>query len=214
MAAEDNLNGKNIPLIILFVVWCVTIYVAFISSPLDFWNKSESIFKELNTKDGVFLLLSPIIALILNGIVSSANKARLVFLRWKYALPGHRAFSDLIKRDSRIDINKLTAKMGKLPRKPTEQNSKWYSIYKRYSNSVTVKQAHKAFLLSRDLCTISFLFTVIGSLGIYFDGQNLKWTALFFIIMAGHYITLAIVAQNYGKRFVCNVIAEFSTDEK
>ncbi len=135
-------------------------------------------------------------------------------MRWQYALPGHRAFSDLIKKDPRIDVKKLTEKMGKLPRKPLEQNSLWYSIYKRYSNSITVKQAHKNFLLSRDLCTTAFLFTIIGSLGLYVVGQNVKWMLLYFFIMVIHYIVFVIVAQNYGNRFVCNVIAEYSTDEE
>ena len=32
-----------------------------------------------------------VIATVLNGLVSADIKARLVFLRWNHALPGHRA---------------------------------------------------------------------------------------------------------------------------
>ncbi|MGA3099525.1 MAG: hypothetical protein ABSF25_23975, partial [Bryobacteraceae bacterium] len=34
-----------------------------------------------------------IVATVLTGLLSSEAKARLVFLRWHHALPGHRAFS-------------------------------------------------------------------------------------------------------------------------
>jgi hypothetical protein len=213
MAKDKSLKEQNKPYIIGFIVWCLTVYIVCLAAPSDFWDKSQSVFNQIKDKNGIFMALSPIIALIFTGIISSEYKARLIFLRWKYALPGHRVFSDLIKRDARIDIKKLTAKMGKLPRKPSEQNSKWFSIYKSYSHSVIVNQAHKDFLLSRDLCAISFLFATIGSLGIYFAGSNLKWTGGYLLIMASHFVALTIVARNHGNRFACNAIAEYLIDE-
>lgn len=214
MSTEKSLKEQNTPVVIIFIIWCLAIYLVFLSSPNNIWDKLQSVFDQINTKDGIFIVLSPIIALILTGIVSSENKARLAFFRIKNALPGHRVFSDLIKNDARIDINRLVKKLGNLPQSPKDQNSVWYSLYKRYTQSVIVKDAHKKFLLSRELCSISFLFAIVGPIGLYFANQSLKLVLLYFFIMILHYFILAVVTQTHGNRFVCNVVAEYSIDKK
>lgn len=47
-----------------------------------------------------------------NGLLSADAKARIVFLRWKHALPGHRAFSRYATTDSRINIDRLKVLSG------------------------------------------------------------------------------------------------------
>jgi hypothetical protein len=65
--------------------------------------------------------LALVIATVLNGLVSADMKARLVFLRWHYALPGHRAFSKYAVRDPRIDSSSLEKLHGgPLPVDPAE----------------------------------------------------------------------------------------------
>lgn len=85
--------------------------------------------------------------------------------RWRNALPGHRAFSRLVKKDSRIDEEKPKLKLGELPEEPKSQNSLWYSLYKKCSDAITVSEAHKTFLLARDLATVSFVFAIMGPRG-------------------------------------------------
>ena len=64
-----------------------------------------------------------VIATVLNGLFSAEAKARLVFLRWHHALPGHRAFSEHAQRDPRIDVSSLEKLYdGELPIEPVEQN--------------------------------------------------------------------------------------------
>ena len=109
-------------------------------------------------------------------------------------------------------MQNLLRKMGSLPQDPKEQNTKWYSLYKRYSESVTVKEAHRSFLLARDLCSVSFLFAVFGPWGLLLFQHTGKWALLYFVVMVLQYFVLALVAQNYGNRFVCNVIAEYASD--
>jgi len=211
MAKEEYLKRKNAPVVIIFIVWCLAIYISFLSSPLDFCNKVISTFQECRAKDGIIMALSPILSLILTGLISSGNKARLVYWRMRNALPGHRVFSKLVKNDPRIDMQNLAKKMGSVPQDPKEQNAKWYSLYKRYSESVTVKEAHRSFLLARDLCSISFLFAALGPWGLYIFQHTGKWAILYFIVMFLHYFVLAMVAQNHGNRFVCNVIAHYAS---
>lgn len=209
MATDKSLKAKNTPLVITFIAWCLAVYIAFLSFPDGFLEKIHSVFDQLKVKDGLLIMLSPILSLILTGFISSENKARLVFFRIKHALPGHRAFTELIKKDSRIDMQALARKLGSLPKKPKEQNTVWYALYKKSTDSVIVQDAHKNYLLSRDLCTTSLLFAIVGPLGIYYRTHNLKWCVLYSGLMALHYLVLAIVAQTYGNRFVCNVLAEY-----
>jgi len=86
-------------------------------------------------------------------------------------------------------------------------------LYRRYEESVIVLPAHKNFLLARDLSSIAFLFTVFGSCGLFFSLPP-KGVLVYSLVMFLHYVVLAIVAQNHGKRFVCNVLVEYITDSK
>jgi hypothetical protein len=54
------------------------------------------------------------IATVLNGQLDpNAAKARLVFLRWRGALPGHRAFSRYMHTDPRIDPKQVEKSSGR-----------------------------------------------------------------------------------------------------
>lgn len=92
-----------------------------------------------------------IVATVLNGVLSADAKARLVFLRWQHALPGHRAFSVHAVRDPRIDISALDKAHGSpLPVDPAEQNRVWYRMYRSVENDPAVRQAHRDYLMLRD----------------------------------------------------------------
>jgi hypothetical protein len=213
MAKDKSLKEKNAPIVVIFIVWCLALYAVFVISPTDFWGKLQSIFKEFNAKDGLILIISPILTLILTGLISSDNKAKLVFWRYRYALPGHRAFSEVVKHDARINVKQLAQKMGSIPKGPKEQNSQWYSIYKRYSEAPMVMHSHKNFLLARDLCSISFLFALIGPWGLLLHGHRSYTVLVYASVMLAHYLLLMAVARNHGNRFVCNVLAEFMADK-
>jgi hypothetical protein len=215
MAKEKYLKSKNMPVVVIFIAWCVAVYIGFLSYPAGVFEKLMAAFKEQHAKDSIVTVLSPILILILTGIISSGNKARLVFWRIDNALPGHRAFSKLAPGDPRIDMQKLIKKMGDaLPEDPKEQNSKWYSIYKQYADSVIVLPAHKNFLLARDLCSIALLFAVFGPCGLIFSQPSVTGVLVYSLLMFMHYVVLAIVARNHGNRFVCNVLVEYINDSK
>jgi hypothetical protein len=62
---------------------------------------------------------------VMNGLLNPMMKARLVFWRWRYPLPGSRAFSLHAKRDARINVPALRAKLGNFPKTEADQNSVW-----------------------------------------------------------------------------------------
>ena len=104
-----------------------------------------------------------VVATVLTGLLSSEAKARLVFLRWHHALPGHRAFSVHAVRDPRIDVAALEKIHGAaFPVDPVEQNRAWYRIYKTMENDAAVRQVHRDFLLLRDYTGLCAVFIANG----------------------------------------------------
>jgi hypothetical protein len=209
-----HLKTRNAPAVILFILWCIALYIAFLTAPGGVLFRLPDSLSKVRATEGIFLTLSPLIALILTGILSSDNKARLVFLRFRYALPGHRAFSQLAPGDSRIDMKKLRLIVSPWPSTPVAENRTWYAIYKKHADSTTVLHSHQSFLLSRDLAVISFLFSLAGPWGLVIVQRALVWPLLYAFVMFGHYVVLMIVARNHGHRFVCNVLAEHTVKEK
>jgi hypothetical protein len=105
-------------------------------------NELDSFFKD--PEKLVPVGVAALIATVLNGVLSPDMKARLVFLRWMHALPGHRAFSQYAAIDSRIGRAALRKTVGKaLPRDPFEQNRMWYKLYKTVEKEPAVNQAHR-----------------------------------------------------------------------
>ena len=113
----------------------------------------------LNPKSFLFIL-SPTIAIILNGLLPNAIKEFLVFWKIKDRLPGCRAFSKFAVSDYRIDINNLKKVVGEFPKVPSEQNRVWYKLYSDIQSNDVIRGSHRDFLLTRDLCSMSFVFAV------------------------------------------------------
>jgi hypothetical protein len=187
----------------------VLFYIIGLSQIINF---SELEMKSFITVRGVWVLIVPLLLFVLNGIVSSDIKAVLSFWRFKNPLPACRAFSFYADKDDRIDKNFLTSKFGKLPSLPKEQNSLWYKIYKMHQENPVVKKSHKDFLLARDIASVAFLFFIVGGVSILFlTAEAVKWIYIIYLFI--QFIIFAIVAQNHGKRFVCNALAiETSTE--
>jgi hypothetical protein len=204
MSKNKTLKEQNSKLIWTFFSFNALLFYILAVAPLIKFDGFD--WQKFFTGKGIWLTIIPLVLFILNGIVSSDLKAIIIFWRIKNPLPACRAFSHYAKRDDRIDFNKLETKYNPLPDAAKDQNSIWYKIYKIFQEDPVVKKSHKDFLLGRDLCSISLLFLVFGGiLGLFLISDNTKWWYLIFAF--GQYLILAIVAQNHGKRFVCNVLA-------
>jgi hypothetical protein len=208
-AEGKTLKEQNQGKIILFILWCIALYLAFQVAPGGLFTQLKRTLPATLAKDSIPMILSPLVALILTGIISSDGKARLVFCRWRHALPGHRAFSRLAVKDPRIDMNKLRRLVVPWPQTRADENRVWYGIYKKYEDVPKVLDSHRAFLLSRDIATIAFLFGIGGTAGLVFTLGNLEWPFIYALAMLVHYIVFMIVARNHANRFVCNVLTEY-----
>jgi len=150
-----------------------------------------------------------VIATVLNGILNADAKARLVFLRWYDALPGHRAFSEYASADPRIDLAALTKMQGFVfPVDPRDQNRAWYRIYKTVENEPAVVQVHRDFLLLRDYTGLSALFIVFyGAAGLYAIPST-KISAIYLLLLILQYCVVRQAASHYGIRLVTTVLAQ------
>jgi len=212
MKSEKYFKDENQKIVVIFVAWCIALYLSFSANAELSMVAIQARFEGLRLKDGIVMVLMPVLVLVLSGMIPSSMKEIIVFWRIKHALPGCRAFSKLAPHDKRIDMTVLRQKLGTLPTDPREQNATWYKLLKQYSGITTVERAHKYFLLSRDLSTIALLFAVFGCLGLVVTASSLSIIAEYAIVFGIHYVVLALVARNHGNRLVCNVLAEFTAN--
>lgn len=210
MAMQIIHKAKNATIVIVFIAWCVAVYIVLQTGPTGFWERVQTIFSDLQVKDGLFLVMAPVIALLATGLLDATIKASLVFWRFRHVLPAHRAFSHWAKKDSRVDVHKLEQKLGKLPTEPTEQNTMWYTLYNQHDGIPTVSDANRNFLLATDLAAVAALFGVFGGIVLLVVQKDVKSAVLYTGVMALHYLPLAIVARNHGNALVCNVLAKHS----
>jgi heme A synthase len=144
---------------------------------------------------------------VINGLLNTQAKARLVFWRWHDPLPGSRAFSEYVHLDPRIDVAALKLKVGPFATKPNEQNALWYKLYKSVENDPRVLHVHRLFLLTRDYAGIAFMLLIVfGGIGIV-EMQTYKTELLYAAALLAQFVASAVAARNYGVRFVNTVLA-------
>jgi hypothetical protein len=149
-----------------------------------------------------------VIATVLNGLLSTQLKERLVFLRWCNVLPGCRAFSDHATTDPRIDPAALTKIVGpNFPVDPLEQNRVWYRLYRMVESDPAVRQVHRDYLLLRDYTGFSALFIVVfGAVALY-TVPSVRIALLYLALLVLQYLVARHSASNYGIRLVTTVLA-------
>jgi hypothetical protein len=166
---------------------------------------------QLGVTRGLFAFVLPVLVLLLVNVLPHDVKSMLVYWKPRGVLPGCEAFTKYAPADNRIDMNSLRKHVGPLPTDPVEQNSKWYRLYKMVADEPEVTEAHKLFLMYRDMAVLSLPLIVIMPVAIYAMGTNTRqtWTAA--SLFTGQYILTALSARWSGIRFVCNVLAVHST---
>lgn len=151
-----------------------------------------------------------LITTVLNGVLSSEAKEKLVFLRRRHVLPSHRAFTDYAKSDPRVDVAALEELLGTpLPSDPVEQSSTWYSrLYKKVEDEPAVLQVHRDYLLLRDYTGLAILFLVFyGAIGLYAIHPLRVW-GIYFLMLIAQFLLVRHSAAQRGIRMVTTVLAQ------
>lgn len=200
-ANSQSLRAKNLRWLCALIALDIAILVVSASQPV--------IQGQLNalstvTRYGLAAFL-PVVVLVLSSLLSSATKDVLVFWRHQHALPGHRAFSQLVHRDPRIDTEDLRLHVGEFPSEPAKQNALWYKLYSRVREDTIVLESHKLFLLFRDAATVSLLL-VMASAGLLLAFHLRTVAGIAALIFAVQYLLAMIAARHQAERFVCNVL--------
>ena len=210
-AREPYLKGKNAVYLWSFIGANIAVFLSLVVSRQFASSSIDNLWQRVTTKDGIIAACIPILVIVLSGVLSDAGKARLVFWRWRNPLPGCRVFTDLIGTDPRIDVPALRKKHGWFPQDPQAQNALWYRLYRIHKTVPLVWEAHKIYLLTRDMATIAAVFVVLFSIGVLAASVNWKTSLLYVGALTVQYVLVARAAQNYGKRFVLDVLSEESS---
>ena len=178
------------------------------------FDEINSLLSKIKSPAGLFPLISFPFVIVLEGIIHSNHKAMLVFWRRKNPLPGCRAFSDIAPNDPRISMEHLKKMYPEgMPENPKEQNAAWYDLYKQHQNKPIVYDAHRFFLLTRDLAVMTFIlmpFCIVAHLFWKSAPTTIGYHVLTLAVIA---ILVCLSAQSYGKRLVENVFAEATTSK-
>jgi hypothetical protein len=209
VTAPKTLNAQN-----LGWIWAVAAADAVTLAAVAFPSLTDAAVSWIASARAASASLAPFIVLLLTSLLPSEAKAALVFWRVRDVLPGHRAFSKHAPADPRIDLEKLRAAVGPFPVEPRDQNSAWYRLFKSVETNPIVAEAHRYFLLFRDVAAMSIVLAVIVPLALWLLGAGAKavWISLGFF--AVQYLGAAIAARHHGVRLVCDVLAVHATAEQ
>jgi hypothetical protein len=211
--SDVYLKGKNSKYLWLFIGVNTAIFLSISIGPQLSFTTIEHFWSKVSAKDGLIAICIPLVTVVLNGLLGDLAKARIVFWRWNNPLPGCRAFTELIHTDPRIDVNALKARHGNPPEDPKQQNALWYKLYKKHTGSVIISEAHRIYLLTRDMTALSVLFVVFFSAGTSMSPVSGKVIAIYVVALLVQYLILSVSAKNYGARFALNVLVAESQTE-
>jgi hypothetical protein len=205
-AARKSLKDQNRP-----QLWAITAMNAAAFYSVAQWDSISAAGIESLFKHAANLLpvgLTIILTTVANALISSDNKARLVFLRWKHALPGHRAFSVYAQSDPRIDAARVKRALGnKMPSGPEQENQIWYRWLKETEKLPAVEQSHRDFLLLRDYTALSALFLIGFGLAAWLIVESIQARLLYALALLAQVVVVRHAAATVGARFVCTVLA-------
>jgi hypothetical protein len=203
MNAEGSLKSQNMKWLVLLAAADVLAILLFVAPEIA---KGVTL-TELGVGRVLTTTVLPVVVLLLVNVLPHEVKSSLVFWKLRDALPGCRAFTRYAPRDQRIDMVALKKNVGAFPSEPADQNAKWYKLYKQVPTDPTVRDAHRHFLLYRDMAALSLPLIVLVPAALYFTGvaRSALWSAAGLFL--AQYVLTALSARWSGVRFVCNVLA-------
>lgn len=207
MSGERSLKSLNLRwLVLLAVADMLAVLLFMVPEILSGASLTQAGFGRVLTTTAI-----PVAVLLIVNLLPSDVKAMLVYWKPLGVLPGSEAFTKHGPADLRIDMAALKKNVGQLPTAPAQQNTKWYQLYKQVETDQAVVEAHKLFLMYRDMATLSLQLGVLVPVALYLVGvaQTGLWLAAGMFI--AQYLLSAFSARWSGFRLVCNVLAVHST---
>ena len=209
--SEKSLKTLNTPKVITFVV----VNLAIIGIALYGYEQISSVLRE-----GLKGELAPLVKVLglpavgslavglLSWLIPRNWKEILVF--WRLGarrLPSSEAFTSIAPADLRINMKQLSNQLGPLPTENAEQNTLWYSVYRKHCKEAAVNDANGAYLLYRDMSAIVPLILMAATILGAVLGVSFTRTAALLAAICVEFILLMVACRNAGRRLVANVLA-------
>lgn len=152
----------------------------------------------------------PVLIVLVVNVLPHKVKCMLVYWKPLGWLPGCEVFSKYGPADARIDMEALERNVGALPTEPNKQNARWYQLYKQVEVEPEISEAHRNFLMYRDMAVLSLPFIALAPLCLYFAGASpgAQWVSAGLFTL--QYVLTSVSGRNNGIRFVTNVLAVHS----
>ncbi len=208
---QRYIKSENRKWLIAYLLLHIVLFALFASLiNFDLINADELVLK-LKNPQGFIPLTAAILIIVLEGLFKNSVKEFLIFWRLKNRLPGHRAFTKIGPNDSRINMERIkTLFPDGLPVDPKQQNNEWFQLYREYQDELQVFYSHKAFLLTRDLESLTVIFIPLSIFGHFLLGTALQMVVYHLSILVILFVGISLSARHYGERFVANVLVEAS----
>lgn len=208
-SSERSLKSLNMKWLVLLAVADVLAVLFFVAPELI---KGVSL-TQIGAGRVLTTTVMPVVVLLIINVLPHNVKSALVYWKPFGVLPGTEAFTKYGPADPRIDMAELERNVGALPTDPAGQNAKWFKLYKPIQNEPEVAEAHKLFLMYRDMAVMSLALIVLvpAALSVVSAPSSRLWIAAG--AFAAQYVVTALSARWSGIRFVCNVLAVHSAQK-
>jgi hypothetical protein len=209
LTSTNSLKFTSLLWLVSLVAFDIVVILAFVFPD----RVGAASMTQLTAARAAVALVLPVAVLLLSGLLSHGNKASLVYWKLTSALRAHAAFSRLGLEDPRIDMAALQKNVGDFPTIPAEQNRLWFKLFKCVETTPAVMEAHKMYLLYRDMAAISLLLLLAVPVVLYLNGVAFFAVGIVAGIFAAQYLMAAVSARHKGIRLVTNVLAIHSAGE-
>lgn len=208
---KKSLKQQNRPQLIVFLVTNVLA----VGAALFGLNAVSALFAEVlggNLPSIGKIIALPAVAALVLGIISwilpAAIKETMVF--WRVGpnrLPSSKAFTVIAPADPRIDMGRLTTRLGALPHEPEKQSALWFATYRKHDKELSVMDANGAYLLYREMAAlVPFIAFVSFGLALALPSARGNLEVVSAILLL-EYVVLMLATRNAGTRLVSNVLA-------
>ncbi len=210
---KKEIKPQNIPRLALFFTLNVVALFIIASGETEDFTIQWFITKLGTAQNGAIVLVTGLAVIVLDGLVPNVVKSVLVFWRWPHPLPGCRAFTEFaLKRPETINIDALKKYADPLPTESEKQNKLWLDLSAKYQAEPSVIQAHRNFLLTKEMTSLSVLFLVLFPLMLCLTETTYTKAVWIYVgMLVAQYLIVSISSRNYGNSFVTIVLARASS---
>lgn len=213
MGERKSLKDGNKPLLVVYLgAHGLALALAFLG-----WPSSIDHLKEIAGTEwakAAIPLMITLVVTFMNRLGNDPVKLALVFWRVKHALPGCRAFSEFAPGNPRINMRQLKAAVGgEFPTDPDEQNRAWYRLYQQVRESPSIEDAHKEYLLFRDMIWLTVPTVILCQVFLLYV-RHFRMAAVHLMACAGIYLLARMAAILAANSLVRSVLAAASAAQE